>query len=182
MIVQRRLWRIRGKNDRHDERDEHQVDAVLRRRGDGDLGRQGVGPVSGDEADEESADGSRYGEDGSVVGDPDERPVLGQLDQDRRREGDEDAGVPAEEHDRTGREDERERHAAAVRPLDRDRIAAGERRRSEQRRDAEEQRRRMADGRKRVRGVEHGSDASDVNRYHERRQAVRHRPPPPSFD
>ena len=133
------------RRDRDDERNQDQVDAVLGRCRDADLGGQGVGPVSGDEADEEAADGRRACEDGSVVGDPDERPVLGQLDENRCREGHQDAGIPAEEHDRTGREDERERDAAAVRALDGDRVAAGEGRGGEERRDAEEQRCGMAD-------------------------------------
>ena len=102
--------------------------------------------------------------------------MLRELDQDGRRERDENAGGPAEEDDRTRREHERERNASAVRPLDRDRVAARKGRSGEQGGHPEEHRRRVLLGREHVRGEHHGAEPRDVDRNDDRRHAVRHDP------
>ena len=83
-----------------------------------------------------------------VVEDADRRPVLEHV-HDRRREADDHARLPAVEHDRGRAEDEAERDAAGVDPVERDRVALGERRRREQAGDPR-QRRHVAAARRRT--------------------------------
>ena len=163
--------------DGHDERDEDEVDAVLGRGGDADLGDERVRAVAVDEADEEAAHRRSAGEHGAVVGDPDRRAMLGQLDENGRREGDEHAGGPPEEHDRARGEDERQRDAAAVRAFDRNRIAARERRGRKQCGDPEKHGRAVVRGRERPGGEEHGTEADQAHGHDDWRKAPTHGSP-----
>jgi hypothetical protein len=160
-----------------DERDQKEVDRVLGGGGDRDLRDQGVGTRAADQADDVACDERGEGEHRGVVGDANERPVLEQLDQGRRRKGDEDACSPTEEDDRAGREDERERDSAGVRAFDRNRVMAGEGRRGEKRDDADEHRSGVCLGRERD---DRGNDrrgAEQANGRDDRQQALHPAPP-----
>src|SRR6266545_6026175 len=153
----------------HHERDEDEVDAVLRRCRDRDLGDESVGAFPADSADEESSDGRGGGEDRAVVGDTNRRTVLEYLYEDWRSERDEHARGPAEEDDRASGEDERERDAAAIRPLDRDGIAAREGRRGEERRNAEQHGSVVTLSRESEGGNDHGAQPEQAHDGDDRR-------------
>ena len=85
-------------------------------------------------------------EDACVVGDPDGRPVLEDLDDRRRGEGDDHRRLPAEEDDGRGCEDEAERDAARVHAVDLDGEPLRQHRDDEQRDDAGDVARRSGIG------------------------------------
>ena len=97
--------------------------------------------------------------------------MLERLDQDGSSEGDEHAGVPAEEHDRACCEDERERDTACVRALDGDREVARQRGRGQQGQDAEQCRRRVALCCERKGRGCNGSNPEQADRRDDRQQA-----------
>ena len=108
-----------------------EVDAEVGERGDDDLGEDEDRFVAAERGDRDARHDRRDREHRRVVGHPDRRPVLEQL-HDRRGEPDDDAGLPAVEDDGRGTEDEAERDAAGVDPVERDRVALGQRRGREQ--------------------------------------------------
>jgi hypothetical protein len=125
--------------DADDEADQEQVDPEVHAGGDDHLGEHERRLVAPERRDRRPGDERRDREHRRVVDDADRRPVLEQL-HDRRGEADDHAGLPAVEHDRGGAEDEAERDAAGVDPVQRDRVALGERRRGQKAGDARERR------------------------------------------
>ena len=81
-----------------DEADQEQVDAEVAERRDDDLSEDVERSVAAERRDRSARDHRGDREDGRVVGDADRRPVLDDV-HDRRREADDDAGLPAVEHD-----------------------------------------------------------------------------------
>ena len=117
--------------DADDEADQEQVDAEVDERGDDDLREHEHGRIPAQLRDRRAGDDRRDRENGRVVADADRRPVLEEL-HDRCGEADDHAGLPAVEDDARRAEDEAERDAAGVDPVERDRVALRERRRREQ--------------------------------------------------
>ncbi len=159
--------------DADDEADQEQVDAVEGESRDEDLSEDESRLVPAQGCDCRAGDGRGHRHHGGVVDDPDRRPVLEHV-HDRRRHPDDDTGFPAVEHDRRGAEDEAERDAAGVDPVQRHGVALGERRRRQQPRDPRERREIACRDRERDRGRCGDRKAHDRDRQHDRREPRGH--------
>ena len=159
--------------DPDDEADQQQVDAEVRERRDDDLGEDEHGCVAAERRDRETRHDRRDREHRRVVADPDRRPVLEQL-HDRRGEADDHAGLPAVEHDARRAEDEAERDAAGVDPVERDRVALGERRGREQAGDPRERHRVARRDGERDRGRCGDRETQQPDRQNDRREPRGH--------
>ena len=117
--------------ERHDRAREDHVDGVEGRGAHGDAGDELAGLGAGEERDERARGACRERVGARVVDDADHRPVLGQADEQRRREDDQQPGRGVEERDARDDEDEHQRDPARLHVVERDREALGERRRDE---------------------------------------------------
>ena len=148
----------------------------MRERGGDDLSEDEYRFVPAERRDRETGCDRRDREHGCVVGHPDRRPVLEQL-HDRRGEADDHAGLPAVEDDARRAEDEAERDAAGIDPVERDRIALGQRGGCEQAGDPRE-RHRIAGGHgERDRGRRGDREAQQTHRQNDHREPRGHLDP-----
>ena len=123
---------------RDDGCDQRRVHDVLRHGAETDLDDDGTDAVPADRRDQQAAAPGREAVDGGVVGDADAGPVLEQLSDRRRCHHDDHPRGPAEEDDRRDAEDEGERDAGHVEPVERDREAIREHHPREERAEATE--------------------------------------------
>jgi hypothetical protein len=126
--------------DRHDGGDQDQVHGVLSGGRCADPCEHTARAVAVQRRRRRAGGGRGEREHGDVVRHAHGGPVLQQLGDGRCQEDDEQACGPAEEDDRGDTEDERQRDAAGVHALDRNREPVGERRGEEQRGQAEQRR------------------------------------------
>ena len=159
-----------------DDADQDDVDRVVDEGADGDLGHDQRRRRAVQGCERGACRGSRDGEHGGVVAHAERRPVLEQLHH-GRCEADDHPGLPAVEDDRRDREDERERDAAGVDPVERDRVALRQGGGREQPRDPDQGRQAARRRRERCRSRDGDDDARQVDGDDDRREPRGHGSP-----